>query len=481
MPTSDRKKWFALALLSMTQFLVVLDIAIVNVALPSIQEDLGFSQENLQWVISAYALVFGGFLLLGGRLADILGRRIVFMVGLAVFSVSSLLCGLAWSEASLIGARALQGLGAAAITPSALSILTTTFREGRERNIALGVWGAVGGVGAAAGVLAGGILTDLLSWEWIFFVNVPVGAAALLLSPFLLSESKDAHGQSHDIPGGVLVTSGLLLLVLGITQGRQWEWTSAKTIGVFAAAAVLLAAFVAWEQRQREPLVPFSIFRLQTLTAANIAGFIMGTALFSMFLMLTLYMQEVLGFSPLRTGIGYLAVAGTAVIWANVAAALVTRVGVKAVLIVGMSFLTLGLLYFTQVSVDGSYWRDLFPGFLFLGVAIPFAFVPITIAALAGTKPQEAGLASGLINTSQQIGGAVGIAVLSTIAVTTTENALADRTPLPVALTDGFVNAFWAGAAIAAVGLLVAIFLVRGRDLAPQEAQVPEPEPALEA
>ena len=475
MPTSDNKKWFALALLSMTQFVVVLDIAIVNVALPSIQKDLGFSQENLQWVISAYALVFGGFLLLGGRLADILGRRIVFMVGLVVFSASSLLCGLAWSETSLIGARALQGLGAAAITPSALSILTTTFREGRERNIALGVWGAVGGVGAAAGVLAGGILTDLLSWEWIFFVNVPIGVAALVLSPFLLSESRDAHGQSHDIPGAVLVTSGLLLLVLGITQGRQWEWTSAKTIGVFAASAVLLAAFVAWEQRQREPLVPFSIFRLQTLTAANVAGFIMGTALFSMFLMLTLYMQEVLGFSPLRTGIGYLAVAGTAVIWANVAAALVTRLGVKTVLIIGMSFLTLGLLYFTQVSVGGSYWADLFPGFLLLGVAIPFAFVPITIAALAGTKPQEAGLASGLINTSQQIGGAVGIAVLSTIAVNTTENALADRTPLPVALTDGFVNAFWAGAGVAAAGLLVAIFLVRGRDLQPQEEQVPEP------
>jgi EmrB/QacA subfamily drug resistance transporter len=479
MPTSDRRKWFALALLCVTQFVVVLDIAIVNVALPSIQTDLGFSQENLQWVISAYALVFGGFLLLGGRLADILGRRVVFMVGLVVFSVGSLLCGLAWSEGSLIGARALQGLGAAAITPSALSILTTTFTEGRERNIALGAWGAVGGFGAAAGVLAGGILTDLLSWEWIFFVNIPVGAGALILSPFLLRESRDAHGQSHDIPGAVLVTSGLLLLVLGITQGRQWEWTSGRTIGVFAASAVLLAAFVVWEQRQREPLVPFSIFRLQTLTAANVAGFIMGTALFSMFLMLTLYMQEVLGFSALKTGIGYLAVAGTAVIWANVAAAAVTRVGVKPALILGMSMLTLGLLYFTQVSVDGSYWADLFPGFLILGVAIPFAFVPITIAALAGTKPQEAGLASGLINTSQQIGGAVGIAVLSTIAVTTTDNALADRKPVPVALTDGFVNAFWAGVGIAVVGLLVSIFLVRGRDLQQQEAQLGEP--ALES
>jgi len=482
MVASERLKWYALLLLCMTQFVVVLDIAVVNVALPSIQKDLGFSQENLQWVISAYALVFGGFLLLGGRLADILGRKRVFMAGLVVFSVGSLLCGLAWSEVSLIGARALQGLGAATITPSALSILTRSFTEGRERNIALGAWGAVGGFGAAAGVLIGGVLTDLLSWQWIFFINVPIGVAALAVSPFLLRESKDAQGQSHDIPGGVLVTSGLVLLVLGITQGHGWGWSSARTIGVFVVSAALLGAFALWEQRQRDPLVPFSIFRLQTLTAANVAGFIMGTALFSMFLMLTLYMQDVLGYSPLQTGIGYLAVAGTAVIWANVAAAAVNRVGVKPALILGMSLLTIGLLYFTQVSVNGSYWADLFPGFLILGVAIPFAFVPITIAGLAGTKPQEAGLASGLINTSQQIGGAVGIAVLSTIAVTTSDNAVADGTKLPVALTDGFVNAFWAGAVIAFAGLLVSIFMVRGRDLKPQEtaSEMPIGEPALE-
>ena len=473
--SSDRTKWYALALLCAVQFMVVLDIAIVNVALPSIQVDLGFSAENLQWVISAYALVFGGFLLLGGRLADILGRRRVFMTGLVIFSVGSLFCGLAWSDESLIAARALQGLGAATITPAALSILTTTFREGRERNIALGAWGAVGGFGAAAGVLMGGILTDLLSWEWIFFVNVPVGLAALVLAPMLLEESRDAHGQSHDVAGAVLVTSGLSLLVLGITQGQQWGWDSARTIGVFVAAGALLLAFAGWEQRQRDPLVPFSIFRLQTLTAANIAGFIMGTAMFSMFLMLTLYMQGVLGYSPLETGVAYLAVAGTAVIWANFAAAAVNRVGVKPALILGMGLLTAGLVYFTQVSVDGSYWTDLFPGFLMLGVAIPFAFVPITIAALAGTKPQEAGLASGLINTSQQIGGAVGIAVLSTIAVTKTNDEIASGTQVPVALTDGFVNAFWAGAAIAFAGLLVSIFLVRGRDVRAQEARVGEP------
>jgi EmrB/QacA subfamily drug resistance transporter len=483
MAASAKRRWFALALLCAVQFMIVLDIAIVNVALPSIQSDLGFSQENLQWVISAYALVFGGFLLLGGRLADLLGRRRIFIAGLIVFSVGSLLCGLAWSETSLIGARAIQGLGAAAITPAALSILTTMFREGRERNIALGAWGAVGGFGAAAGVLMGGVLTDLLSWEWIFFVNIPVGLLGLALAPILLGESRDARGQSRDVPGAVLITAGLVLLVLGISQGQAWGWSSGKTIGIFVASVILQFAFVLWERRQRDPLVPLSIFvRLQTLTAANIAGFIMGTALFSMFLMLTLYMQQVLGYSPLETGIGYLAVAGTAVIWANVAAAAVNRVGVKPALIFGMSMLTVGLLYFTQVSVNGSYWADLLPGFLIIGIGIPFAFVPITIAALAGTKPQEAGLASGLINTSQQIGGAVGIAVLSTIAVSTADDATASGSALPVALTNGFVNAFWAGAAIAFAGVLVSIFLVRGKDLRTQESALgaPAAEPAVE-
>jgi EmrB/QacA subfamily drug resistance transporter len=478
MVDAGRKKWFALALILAVQFMTILDIAIVNVALPSIQVDLGFSQENLQWVISAYALVFGGFLLLGGRSADLLGRRRIFMLGTILFTVGSLLCGLAWSEESLIAFRALQGLGAATITPAALSILVATFAEGRERNIALGAWGAVGGFGAAAGVLFGGILTDLLSWEWIFFVNVPVGVVALILTPFLLSESLDKHGQGFDALGAILVTSGLSLLVLVITQGHGWGWTSAETIGVFAASAVLLLAFIGWEQRAKDPLVPFSIFRLQTLTAANVVGFILGTALFAMFLMLTLYMQQVLGLTPIETGVGYLAVAGTAIIWANVAAALVTRVGVKPALVFGMAVMTVGLLYFTQVSATGSYWTDLFPGFLLIGLGLPFGYVAVTIAAVAGTKPQEAGLASGLINTSQQIGGAVGIAILSTIAVSTTDDALATGTAAPVALTDGFQAAFWAGAAITFAGVLVSLFMVRGRDL--QEQEVRAPEPALD-
>ncbi len=476
MISSDRKKWFALALILSVQFMTILDIAIVNVALPSIQVDLGFSQENLQWVISAYALFFGGFLLLGGRAADLLGRRRIFMFGTIVFALGSLLCGFAWSEASLIGSRALQGFGAAMLTPAALSILVAMFAEGRERNIALGAWGAVGGVGAAAGVLLGGVLTDFLSWEWIFFVNVPVGIAALILTPFLLSESLDKHGQGFDAIGALLITSALTLLVLGITQGQAWGWTSEKTIAVLVVSAILHVAFLIWERRQRDPLVPLSIFvRLQTLTAANIVGFILGTALFAMFLMLTLYMQQVLGFSPLETGVGYLAVAGTAIIWANVAAATVTRVGVKPALVFGMSMMTLGLLYFTQVSANGTYWSDLFPGFLIVGLGMPFAFVPVTIAAVAGTKPQEAGLASGLINTSQQIGGAVGIAILSTIAVSTTSDAVATGTETTIALTEGFQAAFWAGAAIAFAGVLVSLFLVRGRDFQEQEAQALEP------
>jgi EmrB/QacA subfamily drug resistance transporter len=476
MVASDRRKWLALGLLSAVQFMVVLDIAIVNVALPSIKLDLGFSQENLQWVISAYALVFGGFLLLGGRAADLLGRRRIFLAGVVVFTLASFLAGMAWSEASLVSARALQGLGAAIISPAALSILSTTFREGRERNIALGVWGAVGGFGAAAGVLLGGVLTDALSWEWIFFVNVPVGVGAFLVAPFLLSESRDARVSSFDVPGAVLVTGGLSSLVYAITQAGQQGWLGGQTLAFFAAALVMLTAFVAWELRHPEPLMRLGIFQIRTVSGANVAGFILGTALFAMFLMLTLYMQQVLGYSAMKTGVAYLAVAGTAIVWSAVAAQLVTRIGVKPVLVAGMATLTAGLVYFTQVSVGGSYLGDLLPGFLLVGFGIGFAFVPISIAALAGVQPAEAGLASGLINTSQQIGGALGIAALSTIASSRTDDALAGGTALPTALVDGFTNAFIAGTVIAALGILASLTLIRRRELEP----VPEAEPALD-
>jgi EmrB/QacA subfamily drug resistance transporter len=477
---ATRTKWLALALLCVVQFMVVLDIAIVNVALPSIQTDLGFSDADLQWVISAYALVFGGFLLLGGRAADMVGRKRMFIGGLVVFSLASLLAGLAWSEGSLISARVLQGLGAAAITPAALSILSTTFTEGRERNIALGAWGAVGGFGAVAGVLLGGVLTDALSWEWIFFVNVPVGVASLAAAPLLLQESRDARVSSFDLPGAVLVTSGLSSLVYAITQTGQKGWLSAETLSVAAASLVLLGAFVAWELRHPEPLMRFGILRTKTVSGANVAGFILGTALFAMFLMLTLYMQNLLGYSPMKTGVSYLAVAGTAIIWSGVAAQLVNRVGVKPVLVTGMTMLTLGLLFFTQISVDGSYVSDLLPGFLLIGVGIGFAFVPISIAALAGVEPAEAGLASGLINTSQQIGGALGIAMLSTIANSRANDAIASGTPVPDALVHGFTTAFWVGAVIAALGVVAGLTLIRRDELTVASVEGIDAEPALE-
>jgi EmrB/QacA subfamily drug resistance transporter len=480
MAATPRNKWLALALLSAVQFMVVLDIAVVNVALPSIKVDLGFSEQNLQWVISAYALVFGGFLLLGGRAADVLGRRRVFAVGLVAFTVASLVAGLAWSEGSLIAARAFQGLGAAIISPAALSMVSTIFTEGRERNVALGVWGAVGGFGAAAGVLLGGVFTELLSWSWIFFVNVPVGATALLLTPFLLSESRDAGVRSFDVPGAVLVTGGLSSLVYAITQAGNVGWLAGRTIGTFAAAVVLLAGFVVWERRHAEPLMRLGIFRIRTVAGANVAGFILGTALFSMFLMLTLYMQNVLGYSPLQAGVAYLAVAGGAIIWSALAAQLVTRLGVKPVLVVGMAALTAGLVYFTQIDVRGSYVADLLPGFVLVGIGIGFAFVPISIAALAGIEAREAGLASGLINTSQQIGGALGIAALSTIATSRTTHALHVGTPLHDALVHGFTGAFVAGVGIAAVGVLAALVLIRRSELEQAAAPV-EIEPVLEA
>jgi EmrB/QacA subfamily drug resistance transporter len=468
MIATERRKWYALALLCAVEFMVVLDIAIVNVALPSIQTDLGFSQESLQWVISAYALVFGGFLLLGGRAADLLGRRRVFIGGLVIFTIGSLLCGLAWDEASLIGARAIQGLGAAVVSPAALSILMTTFREGRERNIALGAWGAVGGFGAAAGVLLGGILTDALSWEWIFFVNVPVGVIALAISRVLLTESKDARAKRFDALGAVLVTAGLSLLVYTITEASGYGWGSWQTISLFVGSLGLLAAFAAWESRVTDPLMPFSIFRIRTLAGSNTAGFLMGTMLFSMFLLLTLYMQQVLGYSAMETGVAYLACAGTAILWANVAAQLVNRVGIKPIMVSGMALMAGGIAFFTQISPGGSYVSDLLPGLLLIGIGMPFAFVSISIGALAGVPDREAGLASGINNTAFQIGGALGIAALSAIATTRTESLVADGTGAPQALIEGFQTALWAGIVVAVLGLLAAVTLIK-RDPAQRE------------
>ena len=373
----------------------------------------------------------------------------------------------------------MQGLGAAIIAPAALSIVMTTFEEGAERNKALGVWGAIGGAGAAVGVLAGGILTSWLGWEWIFFVNVPVGAAVLLLSRSLLEESTaDLGHRQLDVAGAVTITSGLSILVYAVVTAHDHGWASATTIGLLVVSALLHVAFIAIERRSSAPLLPFSILRLRTLTGANVVGFLMGGSIFAMFFFLSLYMQQVLGWSAMKTGVSYLAIALTTIPAAGVAQALVTRIGVRTVLAAGMTCNTIALLWFTQVSVGGSYVTDLLPGFLIGAVGLGFSFVPISIAALAGVREHEAGLASGLINTSQQIGGAVGIAILSTIAASTTSDAMASGSALPAALTDGFRNAFWAGAAITFVGVIVSLVLVRQSDFATAPALEVAPEAA---
>jgi EmrB/QacA subfamily drug resistance transporter len=464
---TDPRRWWALALLCSAYFMVILDVSIVNVALPSIQADLHFSPGDLQWVLSAYALTFGGFLLLGGRAADLLGRRRVFMGGVALFTAASLVCGLSTSEGMLIAARAVQGLGAAILSPAALSIITTTFEEGAERNKALGIWGAMGGSGAAVGVLMGGILTKYLGWEWIFFVNVPIGAATLALTRPIIRESRVEDGERHfDAAGAVLITSALTLLVYALTQANRVGWTSARTIAILVASAVLHLAFIAVEHRSRAPLVPLGIFaRLRTLTGANVVSFLVGGLTFAMFFMLSLYMQQVLGLSALETGAGYLAVALTAIVSAGVAQALVTRASVKPVMVVGVILMGLGNLWFTQVSPDGSYWVDLLPGFFAIGVGLGFSFVPLSIAALAGVAPREAGLASGLFNTSQQIGGALGVAVFSTVATNRTATLLKEGESQAAALTSGFTVAFWVAVGFAAAALVATLLMIHREEL----------------
>lgn len=462
----DPRRWKALAIVCAAFFMTVLDVSIVNVALPSIGEALDFSRENLQWVITAYAITFGGFLLLGGRAADLLGRRRVFLAGVALFTVASFLCGLAWSEGVLIGARALQGLGAAIISPAALSIIITTFDEGPERNKALGIWGAIGGSGAAVGVLAGGVLTKYLGWEWIFFVNVPVGIAAFLLAPRFVRESKSDRESAPDVAGAITVTGGLAFLVYAVSKAPDHGWSSGWTISRIAVALVILAAFLVIESRVRHPLMPFRIFRVRTLAGANVAGLLLGAVVFANFFLLTLYVQNVLGWDALKTGFTFIATAGTAVLWAGLAQALVTKVGPKPVMTAGFVAMTAGMLWYTQVPVHASYWSDLLPGYLLVGFALPFSFIPVSIAALAGVEPHEAGLASGLINTAQQIGGAIGVAVTSSVLFTHYTGAAKVQPFDPKAYTDGASLAFWVCVGIAIVGLLATLVLIRREELA---------------
>jgi EmrB/QacA subfamily drug resistance transporter len=459
------------------QFMVVLDVAIVNVALPSIKTDLNFSQESLQWVITAYAIFFGGFLLLGGRLADLLGRRRLFVAGLVLFTAMSLLDGLAWSEGSLIVFRALQGLGAAMLSPAALSILTTTFAEGRERNIALGIWGAASGSGGAAGVLLGGALTSAFSWSWIFFINVPAGLIVLALVPFLLSESRANLDHRHfDTAGAASITGGLMVLVYAMTRAAQHGWLTAETIGLLVAATALVAGFVVIEVRSKAPLLPMRIFRLRTLTASNISGLLLAAAVFSQFFLLTLYMQQVLHYSALKTGVAYVALTLSIIAFSGIAQALTTRVGVRPVLTTGLALSAGGLILYAQLPVGGHYFWDLFPAFMLSGVGLALAFVSMSIA----------GVASGLINTSQQIGGAIGVAAATTIATTFTSRYVDAHSGVSAlngaALTHGFQIAFYALAAIAVAGAVVAAALTESRAVTvATEHPVEEAELALEA
>jgi EmrB/QacA subfamily drug resistance transporter len=463
------RRWIALILLCFAQFIVVLDASIVNVALPSIGEALDFSQSNLAWVVNAYVLTFGGFLLLGGRLADLLGRRRVFVSGLLLVAAASLAAGFASTEGQLIAARAAQGLGAAIISPSALSIVANTFSDGTERNKALGAWGAISGAAGAAGVLLGGILTDGPGWEWVLWINVPVALVVAALAPRLILESRSESATRHfDTAGAVSVTAGLSLLVYAIVDANDAGWGSTQTIGLLALSAALIAAFIAIELRSQAPLVPFRIFRLRTLTGANAVGLLVGGSLFSMFFFITLYMQQVLGYSPIEAGLSYLPLALMIIVASGVAAQLVTRVGFKPVLAIGMALIAAALLWFSQVSVDGGFLSDILGPSLLAAAGLGFAFVTTTIAAVSGVREQESGLASGLINTSQQIGGALGLAVLATIANSRTDDVLASasgaRPDVTNALNEGFQAAFIGGAGIALLGLVLTLVLIRNRD-----------------
>jgi len=478
-PAKADRRWSALALIVTAQFMVILDVAIVNVALPSIKSDLDFSQANLQWVISAYAIMFGGVLLLGGRLADLLGRRRLFVSGLALFSAASLLCGLAWSEESLIGFRALQGLGGALLAPAALSLLMTTFAEGRERNLALGIYGAASGSGAAVGVLLGGVLTSYLSWSWVFFINVPVGLAAIALTPLLLNEERRARATRHfDFLGAASVTSGLMLLVYATTRATTDGWGAPLTVALFATAAALVLAFVVIELRSPSPLLPMRIFRSRTLTGANVAMAIVGGVAFSEFFLLTLYLQDVLHYSAMQSGVAFTGFALSVVVVSNVAQVVVGRIGVRPTLTAGLLMSALSVAWLTRLPVEGHYFWDLFPAFVLGGAGMGLSFVPVTIASLTGVERADAGVASGLINTSRQMGGAVALAAISAVAATSSGNfadAHGVAASSAAALDHGFQTALYALTGLLALGALIAVTLVRSAP-APEASAAPEPE-----
>ena len=480
--TPNINRWRAFALLAVSFFMVVIDLTIVNTSLPTIGRDLRFSETSLQWVVTAYSLTFGGFLLLGGRAADLLGRRRVLMLGLSVFTAASLACGLATGEAFLIGSRAVQGLGAAIMLPSALSIVMNMFGEGAERNKALGIWGALGATGATVGLITGGVLTRYAGWQYIFYLNVPIGAAALALAPRIVPDSRLATTRRRfDVLGAISGTGALVLLVYAISQAPQYGWGATRTIAVLAASAALLVAFLVIENRVESPLLPLSIFRLRTLAGANAAGLLLGGSFFGLFFVGTLYMQQVLHYSALQSGVAWLATSLTSIALAGLSQLLVTRVGAKVVMAIGMTLIGAGVIWATQVPVHGHYLANLAGPMVVAGAGTAFAFIPVSIAALAGVQEHQAGLASGLLNTSQQLGGAIGIAIASGIAASRTKTLLHAGNIAPQALTGGFQAAFWVLGTIALLALPAIFVLIRRHELtdAVATSMVREPQPAL--
>ncbi len=452
-----------LVIACMAQFMVVLDATVVNVALPSIQRGLHFSPANLQWVVNSYTLIFGGFLLLGGRAADILGRKRLFVAGIALFSIASLINGVAQSSTMLIAGRGLQGLGGALVSPAALAIITTTFTDQQERTRALGVWAAIAAGGGAVGLLMGGVLTDLASWRWVFFVNVPVGIITFALAMRYVAESRIRTAQrSFDLAGAVTVTAGLVLLVYTIVETQSYGWGSARTLVLGAIALALLAGFYAIERRSPAPLVRLSIFRVRTIAVADTVLLLLASGMFGMFFFASLYVQEILGYSPLKAGLAFLPVTAGIVIGAGLAQQLVRRAGVRNVSVAGLVLATVGMLVLTQVPVHGQYLSDLLPGLMPLSIGMGLVFVPITLLATGGVGEEDSGLASGLFNTSQQVGGSLGLAILSTLAASQTARLLSSHSATVLAArVSGYHVAFLAAAIMLASGAAIMAFALR--------------------
>jgi EmrB/QacA subfamily drug resistance transporter len=473
--SAEPNRWLVLVIVCVAQFMVILDATVVNVALPSIQTDLGFSPESLQWIVNGYTLVFGGFLLLGGRASDLIGRQRLFLAGVIVFTIASVINGVAESSNVLIAGRALQGFGGALVSPAALSIVTTTFEEGRDRTRALGVWSAIAAGGAAFGLIIGGVLTEYLSWRWVFFVNVPVGILATLLAiRFVPNTRAEERPQTYDAAGAVTITAGLLVLVYAIVKAQSYGWGSGKTIGLFALSIVLIAIFVLIEQRSKAPLVRLGIFRMRSLTGSNAAMLLVASGLFAMFYFASLYQQQILGYSPVQAGFAFVPFSLGIVVGAGLSQALIRHWGVRLVTYVGIALGTVGLLYFARLPVDGSYARDILPTIVIVSVGMGLTFVPCTLLATTNVETRDAGLASGILNTSQQVGGALGLAILSTLAASRTSHLLnhgvTSVSARASAQTSGFHVAFLVGAAMVAAAGIVLALTVRKQDVAAIDA-----------